>query len=239
MKKIVFISSSQEEFQAERDMLRENINEKDDSLSKLFMVRTFEKDLSGRKESVGCLTKDQVLKSDVYLGLFGIRYSEPTIAEYEIALGDRLVKKEMILCVKSCASKRESRLEDFLSKTMNPQKGHSCLIFKNTEDLLKQVKSSLMNYIWRMHESFIISKETLGPNLDKARATNMPEEIRRKFLAPIGRWLVPVGRKGVPEYYRINEIGEKIDITWEYIQYEPNISEDIKAFYKERYNRPF
>ncbi len=239
MKKIVFISSSQEEFQTERDTLRETINTQDDLLSTLFMARTFEKDLSGRKENVSCLTKDQVLKSDVYLGLFGIRYSEPTIAEYEIALGDKLVKKEMILCVKSCSSKRESRLERFLSQAMNPQKGHSCLIFKNTEDLLTQVKLSLMNYIRRMHESFIISKKTLGPNLDKARATNMPEELRRKLLAPIGRWIVPIGRKGVPEYYRINEVGEKIDVTWEYIQHEPNISETIRAFYKERYKRPF
>jgi hypothetical protein len=43
------------------------------------------------------------------------------------------------------------------------------------------------------------------------------------------------GRKNVPEYYKFDENGQKIDITWEFIINEPNIANEIKDFYRERY----
>jgi len=90
-KKIVFISSRQNELQDIRDQLRDLINTKDDILPKLFVAKTFEVDLAGRKESVSEIVKDWVLKSDVYLGIFDREYSEPSVEEYHLAINDRLV----------------------------------------------------------------------------------------------------------------------------------------------------
>ena len=81
-KKIVFISSRQNELQHLRKQLRELINIKDHMLQNLFVAKSFEMDLSGRKESVSEIVKDWVLKSDVYLGIFDREYSEPIRASW-------------------------------------------------------------------------------------------------------------------------------------------------------------
>ena len=66
-RKIIFISSKQDELEQERSCLR-NLIEKDDLLSKMFIAKLFEHDLSGREESVLEITKEWVLKSNVYFG---------------------------------------------------------------------------------------------------------------------------------------------------------------------------
>lgn len=103
---------------------------------------------------------------------------------------------------------------------------------------MDKAKRALLNYYGRTIEGFIISEDVLGPNLDGARNTDFPEKLRRKLLQPVGRFLVPIGRRGIPEYYIYDWNGEKIDVTWDYIKDE-NISEDKKEFYRKRYRKPF
>jgi hypothetical protein len=55
----------------------------------------------------------------------------------------------------------------------------------------------------------------------------------------MGHYLVPRGRKGFPEYYKIDIKGDKIDITWEFIMYEPRAPKDLVEFYRERYKKPY
>lgn len=238
-KKLVFISSRQNELQKERNLLREFINSTDTQLPKLFIARTFEVDLTGRSENVNRMTEEWVLKSDIYLGIFDREYSEATKHEYNTAINDKLVKKEIIIFVRSRKREdRESSLAEFLDKLMHLEKGHSCIAFNDTQDLLDKAKRALLNYYGRTIEGFIISEDVLGPNLDGARDTDFPEKLRRKLLQPVGRFLVPIGRKGIPEYFIYDWNGEKIDVTWDYIK-DDNISEDKKEFYRKRYRKSF
>lgn len=238
-RKIIFISSKQDELEQERSCCK-NLIEKDDLLSKMFIAKSFEHDLSGRKESVFEITKEWVLKSNVYFGIFDREYSGPTVEEYKIACNDRVVKKEMIIFVrKRMKHEREGALNEFLSSAMNPSGGHACLMYVSTEDLLVKAKEALLRYQGRCIEGFVISEEVLGKNLDGARHTNFPEKLRRALLQPLGRFMIPKGRKGVYEFFRYDENGVKIDVTWDSLQYEPKVSKEIKNFYKERYKKPF
>ncbi len=213
-KRIVFISSRQDELQIERNSLRDFINKDDPILSKLFIAKTFEHDLAGRRESVQKMIEEWVLKSDVYLGIFDKEYSSVVEQEYHIVLKDRIVKKEIIIFIrKRQKEEREGLLSDFLSKIMDSTTGHSCKLYDHAEDLIEKVKVALMNYKMRTVEGFIISKEILGPNLDKARNSNFSEKLRRRLLLPIGRHRLLKGRKGIYEDYVYDENGDKIDVT--------------------------
>jgi len=238
-RKIIFISSKQDELEQERNCLRDLI-EKDELLSKMFITKSFEHDLLGRKESISEITKEWVLKSDVYFGIFDRKYSEPTAREYEIACNDKVVKKEMIIFVRRRDEhEREGTLNKFLSFIMNPSSGHACVMYISLKDLLKKTKEVLLRYKGRCIEGFLISEEALGKNLEGARHTNFPEKLRRGLLQPLGRFMIPRGRKGVYEFYRYDENGIKVDVTWESLQYERKVSEEIKDFYKKRYKKPF
>ncbi|MCK5706534.1 MAG: hypothetical protein KAI43_02685 [Candidatus Aureabacteria bacterium] len=237
-KKIIFISSKQNELQSERDQLRDLVNINDEVLSKLFIAKTFEIDLSGRRETVNHLTEEWVLKSDIYFGVFDKEYSEPTVREYEIAIKDKQVKKEIIIFIKKRKTiEREDELVIFMNKIMNSESGHACIIFDTIENLLYKAKHVLIEYCHRKNEGFIISKEILGENLELAKNTHFPEKLRRQLLQPIGRFAIWKGRKGIPEYYKYDWNGTKIDVTWNYI--EPNASKEVKEFYYKRYNKPF
>ena len=239
-KKIIFLSSKQDELQATRDRIWNLINLNDEVLPKLFICKSFEHDLSGRKESTDEITKEWVLKSDVYLGIFDSNCSTAVEREYDIAINDKVVKKEIIILVKkSLLNKRSIALNTFLSKIMNPILGHSCKMYHDEADLLKKCKKSLLDYACRCIEGFVISKDFLGPNLDSAKHTNFPEKLRRALLQPIGRVMISRGRKGVYEYYKHDENGTKIDVTWESLQHESNVSTEIKEFYRTRYKKPF
>lgn len=237
-KKNVFISSGQNELQSERNQLGEFISSKDKLLSKLFIAKTFEKNLTGRRESVSRMIEEWVLKSDIYLGIFDRKYSKATETEYGIALNDKQVKKEILIFVRNRKSnEREKQLVNFLEKLMDCEKGHSCILFNTTQELLEKAKQILLNYYTRKIEGFILSEEVLGPNLEGARNTDFSEKLRRKLLQPLGRFAIWKGRKGIPEYYIYDWNREKIDVTWDSI--EPNSSEEVKEFYKKRYRKPF
>jgi hypothetical protein len=238
VKKVIFISSRQNGLKMERDSLRDFINSKDNILSKLFIAKTFEVDLAGRKESVNDITEEWVLKSDIYLGIFDIGYSEATKREYEIAIKDKQVKKEIIIFVKQRdLQERTKKLNSFLAKILDPELGHACIFYNSIEELLGKAKQALDEYYSRQIEGFILSKEFLGPNLEGAKNTNMPEKLRRKLLQPVGRFAIWRGRKRIPEYYISDWDGTKIDVTWDSI--EPNTPEEAKEFYKKRYRKPF
>ena len=239
-KKIIFISSRQKELQIERNSLREMINEKDKRLSEMFIAKTFEHDLAGRKESVKNIIEDCILKSDIYLGIFDKEYSDVVKREYNQAVSDKTVKKEIIIFVRERGKyKRHRKLRKFLRELKNPETGHSCLVYNSIDDLLKKSQKTLLNYAGRMIEGFIISTDIHGPNLDRARMTNFPEKLRRALLQPPGISIIPRGRKGIPEYYRYDENRKKIDVTWRYIKDERNVSNSIKNFYRERYMKLF
>lgn len=236
-KKLVFISSRQNELQAERNALREFINIEDGVLSKLFIAKTFEVDLAGRKNSVNQITKEWVRKSDVYLAMFDKGYSEPTEREYGIAIGDTDKKEFIILIRQRNLNEREPELNNFLARILDAENGHSCIFFTSIKELLDKSRRALLEYAVKNTEGFVISKEVLGANLEGAKNTNFPEKLRRHLLQPVGRYVIWRGRKGVPEYYTYNWNGTKIDVTWEVI--EPSAPEEVKEFYKKQYKKPF
>lgn len=238
IRKLIFISSKQDELQNERDAIKDLINVKDNILPKRFEAKTFEIDLSGRREPVNQMTEEWVLKSDIYLGIFDREYSEPSKVEYEIAVKDVQVKKEIMIFIRRrLKDEREEGLNTFLSPLLDPKKGHSCIFYNSQNDLLLKVRKALLNYLRRKTEGFVLSKELLGPNLEGAKNTSLPEKLRRKLLQPFGRFAIWRGRKGVPEYYIYDWDGTKIDVTWDSI--EPKASPEVKEFYKQRYRKPF
>jgi len=238
--KIIFLSSKQDELQANRNQVWNMVNLDDEVLSKLFICKSFEHDLSGRKESTDEITREWVLKSDVYLGIFDIEYSAAVEREYDIAINDKVVKKEIIILVKKYSlKKRNIVLDAFLSRVMDSRLGHSCKIYNDDADLLKKCRESLLDHAGRCIEGFMISTDFLGSKLDGARNTNFPEKLRRALLQPTGRFMISGGRKGVYEYYKYDENGVKIDVTWKSLKEEPNVSAEIKEFYRARYKKSF
>jgi hypothetical protein len=235
---IVFVSSAQKELRQERQGLWDLMTVKDPALKVHISPRMFEFNVTGNRNSVEENWQDGVLRSDVYLGIFDRKFSQPTVDEYHLALEDKVVHKEMMIFIRkrwNCL--RNRRLNDFLRRIKNLKAGHACIEYVDKDDLLSKARWFLLSYVMRMKEGCILSEQFLGPNLDLARQFSLPEKMRRALLQPFGSFMVPKGRRGVPEYYRHDWNGQKIDITWECIKDEPNVSKEIVEYYRSNYKK--
>lgn len=190
-KYIVFVSSAQNELRKERQGLWELMTLKDSALIVHISPRMFEFNITGNRNSVEENWQDGVLRSDVYFGIFDRKYSQPTVNEYYLALGDKVVHKEIIIFIrKRWDFLRDKRLGSFLKRIKDSTTGHSCVEYVDQEDLLHKARSFLLSYVMRMKEGCVLSKEFLGPNLDQARQFSLPEKMRRALLQPFGRFMM-------------------------------------------------
>ena len=141
----IFVSSNQNEFQKERDLIKNEI-EKDTVLNNLFNVYTFER-TPASPYSPEELYSEEVLNSDIYIGLIGSNYGSildsglsPTETEYELF---KSKSNQIYIYVKNTDS-RDEKTEKFLKKI---REKHTYRKFNNEEELIDEIKKSLMNFL--------------------------------------------------------------------------------------------
>ncbi len=183
-KEIIFISSRQKELQQIRVGLKAFL-EDDGTFREIFKVVLFENDLVGRRENPQKLYIEWTKKSDVYLGIFDRENSKPVQVEYAQAVKDKIVKKEIILCIrKRREGLRDEMLEEFLKKVKDR---HSIIEFEALADLKTKLRRALLSYWRRKHVSYAIGPAYLGFSKKFPKNSNIPEYFRRRLLQSVGR----------------------------------------------------
>jgi hypothetical protein len=133
----VFISSDQKEFQKSRQQLRDSI------CGIPYLQCSLMEDKGADPSSVLEASLKAVRDSDIYIGLFGRKYSEITIQEYQEAVKQR---KPCFAYVKE-ARQRDERLEKFIKEVLE----RDFKYFKfgsKTKELTDQAKLDLQNFIF-------------------------------------------------------------------------------------------
>lgn len=233
---LVFMSSRQKELQQIRLGLKIFL-EKDAVFKKIFKVVLFEDDLVGRRESPQQLYIEWVKKSDVYVGIFDRDISSAVQEEYGQAVSDKIVKKEIIICVrKPTKSGRNGKLRQFLKKIMDPRSGHSVIEFEALDDLKPKLREALLRYWHRKHETHAIGPAHLGFPKEFPKNSNISEKLRRRLLQPVGRRIKVNKSLGVVESYVYNEDGDLIDVTKDYLG--PDVPKHVQDYYADRYKKP-
>jgi hypothetical protein len=137
----VFISSSINEFEKTRILLANRIN-KMSFLEAVLLERR-----GADTENVLTVSLKGVERCDIYVGIFGTKYSEITIKEYRTAVQ---VGKDRLIYVAKTAQ-REPKLAEFIKKELSDQsKYHQ---FENDPTLLKQVRKDLNSLVVKKFQS--------------------------------------------------------------------------------------
>ncbi len=108
---------------------------------------------------------DEVMNSDLYIGIFYKDYSAPTIEEYETA---KAHDKDIMIYVKNLAKdQREMKLQSFIESICEPNKGHVICYFDDIMELKRKVRTDLTNWI----AGFVCCKTR--KDLEKYRTTEI------------------------------------------------------------------
>lgn len=144
MKYNIFVSSVQREFEHERKFIKQEI-ENDYILNRFFDVFLFEEQ-SASGLSPKQLYSEEVINSDIYIGLFGSDYGSilesgisPTELEYDLY---SKTHNDALIYIKN-VDFRDENTERFIKKIG----AHSYTKFEDRYDLIKQIKESLANFI--------------------------------------------------------------------------------------------
>jgi len=154
----VFVSSSMEELEDERQTIRKVITQ----IPK-FEPAMFE-DFGARTEASRKACVEKVEKSDIYLGIFYDRFSEPTAEEYYEAVK---LGKDILIYIKE-PKKREERLSSFIEEL---KRKHIISEFRNVVDLEERVRDDLLGVVTREYlktQSQRMKKQDIAEN-DKVK----------------------------------------------------------------------
>ena len=148
----IFVSGVQKELRLERRAIKDFIKG-DILLSEYFDVFLFE-DAPAKSKSAKNLYLDEVIKSDIYLGILGRKYGAPTIgalspteAEFRQA---KAKHKEILIYIKgpSTADKKRDRgMQKLIKEIRDPRVGYSYKRFKDTGELTNLVYESLISFL--------------------------------------------------------------------------------------------
>ncbi len=105
---------------------------------------------------------EEVRHSDIYVGIFGTTYSEPTINEYRTAQESGI---PVLVFIKN--TRHETKLEEFLNEIKNPRTGIVASYYNNVTDLRFRVRDSISNCVSR--------------NFQKKRENTTYEQIASEF----------------------------------------------------------
>ena len=154
MKYRIFISSVQREFEQERKFIKQEI-ENDYVLSRFFNVYLFEEE-SASGLSPEKLYSEEVINSDIYIGLIGSDYGNilesgisPTELEYDLY---NKTHNDALIYIKD-VNFRDEKTEKFIEKISI----HSYKKFKNRYELILSIKKSLVDFIdknLKKHKAF-------------------------------------------------------------------------------------
>ena len=144
MKYKIFVSSVIKEFEKERKFIKQEI-ETDYILNRFFDVFLFE-EYSASGLSPEELYSEEVINSDIYIGLIGSDYGSilesgisPTELEYDLY---NKTHNDALIYIKE-VDFRDDKTKEFIEKIGT----HSYTKFKDRYDLIKQIKESLANFI--------------------------------------------------------------------------------------------
>ena len=136
----VFISSKQDEFKQKRKEIERLISKHPHLESRLLEKR------GANAENPTNASVKAVQKSDIYIGIFGEKYSETTVKEYREAVKKRMPALVYLKKVKN----REEKLEEFLENEVKSNfKFHE---FKGCKKLLEQINEDLNEFIYGLLE---------------------------------------------------------------------------------------
>lgn len=135
----VFISSTMEEFKLERQLLRTVLQ---DMYVDGFV---FESDAGAVTDSAYIESMNILAESDIYVGLFGIRYGDVTVKEF-LRAGELGIHR--LVYLKGSNAKRAKELERFLRKYIfDPYFGVVHDTFEVNTDILSPVKRDIMKLL--------------------------------------------------------------------------------------------
>lgn len=139
MKYKIFVSSVRREFEQERKFIKQEI-ENDYILNRFFDVFLFE-ELSASGSSPITLYSEEVINSDIYIGLIGSDYGSilesgisPTELEYDLY---NKTHNDALIYIKE-VDFRDDKTKEFIEKIGT----HSYKRFKNRYDLIELIKKA-------------------------------------------------------------------------------------------------
>ena len=136
----VFISSKQDEFKRKREEVEKLISKHPYLESRLLEKR------GANAENPTNASVKAIQKSDIYIGIFGEKYSEVTVNEYREAVKKRIPALLYLKKVKN----RDEKLAEFLeSEVKSNFKFHE---FKGCKKLLEQIDEDLNEFIYGLLE---------------------------------------------------------------------------------------
>ena len=193
----IFVSGVQKELRLERRAIKDFIKG-DILLSEYFDVFLFE-DAPAKSKSAKNLYLDEVIKSDIYLGILGRKYGAPTIgalspteAEFRQA---KAKHKEILIYIKgpSTADKKRDRgMQKLIKEIRDPRVGYSYKRFKNTGELTNLVYESLISFLKEKGEigkaefDQRVCKGAKLSDIDKAKVKWFLKVARSKRNFPLG-----------------------------------------------------
>lgn len=151
----IFISSRFKELENERRYVKDHL---EDEKHKVFI---FEDDAGARTEKSSKVYKDEVLKCDIYIGIFKFLFSSPTEEEYDLAFEQ---KKEIFIYVFSEQGDREEKLGIFLKKLKDR---HTYEKFVSKEDLVTKIKEHILSLLLRTYRIRSHQRSDLFDNLER------------------------------------------------------------------------
>jgi len=159
----VFLSSAQKEFEKERISLAKIISECQ------FLNCTLLEQSGANPATTLQASLEGVRESDIYVGIFGDKFSEITKIEYEEAVK---LKMPCFIYVRK-NSQREEALDDFIENIIKPQfKFHP---FKTKTELYTRVIEDLYDYLQR-----ILKKGLIVDKKDKTQAITTDKEEHKE-----------------------------------------------------------
>ncbi|WP_407382056.1 ATP-binding protein [Methanobrevibacter sp.] len=145
MKYKIFLSSGRKEFENERLFIKQEI-ENDYILNRFFEIFAFEK-TSASGVSPEKLYSDEVVNSDIYIGLIGSDYGSilesgisPTELEYDLF---NKAHNDALIYIKN-SNFRDDKTVQFINKIKNE---HSYQRFDDRYELFKQIRRSLGDFL--------------------------------------------------------------------------------------------
>ncbi len=148
----IFISGVQKELKEERRAIKKFIFS-DVLLSEYFDVFLFE-DAPAKSKSAEKSYLDEVLQSDIYIGMLGMQYGSvgraeisPTDAEFREAKSKH---KEILVYIKgqnTVDEKRDSGVQRLIKEIKNPKAGYSYRRFEDADELTRLIYESLISFL--------------------------------------------------------------------------------------------
>ena len=156
----IFLSSRMEEFKTERSQIR-------DALADFFNTFVYEVDAGAKSQSIHDTYTKELLRSDLYIGIFGTGYGEFTIDEFDKAREHNIpcliYEKEL-----TATDKRDPQLVDFLHgiTQVEDKNGLSTCWFSSSDDLIRRIKEDLKRWIKSQDKSETLAPNNSSPKLD-------------------------------------------------------------------------